>query len=69
MSGFLLMGSLRPSIEFDLLSLVVSVVMVTAMITSVMMVTAMIITVMMVMVNTIMVMMMLEDDHDIDAQQ
>ena len=59
MSGFLLMGSLRPSIEFDLLSLVVSVVMVTAMI----------ITVMMVMVNTIMVMMMLEDDHDIDAQQ
>ena len=55
MSGFLLMGSLRPSIEFDLLSLVVSVVM--------------IITVIMVMVNTIMVMMMLEDDHDIDAQQ
>ena len=51
------MGSLRPSIEFDLLSLVVSVVMVTAMIISVMM----------VMVNTIMVMMMLEDDHDIDA--
>ena len=51
------MGSLRPSIEFDLLSLVVSVVMVTAMITSVMM----------VMVNTIMLMMMLEDDHDIDA--